>query len=217
MFKRPTYRIPPVRTQAPDDPIARWIAFTGAPELEFGQAWRSDPDPTLAPAAVRLMWSESALLVAASLQDEDIVSTQAKPNDPAFTQGDAFEMFLKPATAKAYVELHVTPGNVHLALRFPAAGGAGEQPLDAFKIDPDCFLSGVKVDRIASCWTVAADVPWSLLELDGRAGVELLASFSRYDYSEGCPDPVVSSTSPHAECDFHRQQEWAKLALAAGR
>ncbi|MEI8343284.1 MAG: hypothetical protein WCH43_17320, partial [Verrucomicrobiota bacterium] len=44
--------------------------------------------------------------------------------------------------------------------------------------------------------------------LEGRTW---LASFSRYDYSSAEAPPVLSSTSPHAEVSFHRQQEWAEL------
>lgn len=216
MFKRPSYKVPPAVSAPQEDPIARWIAFTGSPELALEQAWRQEQEEDFSPGAVRLMWSPEALLIAASLEDEDIIATDAQPNDAAYTEGDAFEMFIRPFADESYVELHVTPENVHLALRFPKAGVVREAPMEQFTIDPFSFTSTVQVDRIAACWTVAADIPWSLLGLpDGRRGVELLASFSRYDYTEGRPEPVLSSSSPHAECDFHRQQEWAKLVLQA--
>jgi hypothetical protein len=31
----------------------------------------------------------------------------------------------------------------------------------------------------------------------------------------GGGEPVIASTSPHAEPDFHRQQEWGALNFAA--
>jgi hypothetical protein len=43
------------------------------------------------------------------------------------------------------------------------------------------------------------------------ASAEWLFSFSRYDYTRGRGEPVISSTSPHAAPAFHRQQEWGRL------
>jgi hypothetical protein len=38
--------------------------------------------------------------------------------------------------------------------------------------------------------------------------------FSRYDYTRGMGEPVLSSTSPHRRLDFHRQHEWGTLDFA---
>jgi hypothetical protein len=46
-----------------------------------------------------------------------------------------------------------------------------------------------------------ADKPWRF-------------SFSRYDYTQGRPEPVISSSSPHAQPDFHRREEWGTLSFA---
>jgi len=40
-----------------------------------------------------------------------------------------------------------------------------------------------------------------------------LLSFGRYDYSPDRPLPVISSTSPHAVCNFHRKEEWRRVTL----
>ncbi|HHY86694.1 MAG TPA: hypothetical protein GYA07_14345 [Verrucomicrobia bacterium] len=43
------------------------------------------------------------------------------------------------------------------------------------------------------------------------AGARWQFSFGRYDHTQDGMGAVVSSTSPHAEPDFHRQQEWGLL------
>jgi hypothetical protein len=40
------------------------------------------------------------------------------------------------------------------------------------------------------------------------------AFFGRYDYTPGQTRPVISSTSPHAICSFHRRDEWRRVRLA---
>jgi hypothetical protein len=55
-------------------------------------------------------------------------------------------------------------------------------------------------------WSVLARIP-----LDGlfpASPPEWLLSFGRYDYTQGQPKPVISFTSPHAACNFHRRKEW---------
>ena len=38
-------------------------------------------------------------------------------------------------------------------------------------------------------------------------------SFSRYDHTRGANNPVLSSSSPHQELDFHRQEDWGRLVF----
>jgi hypothetical protein len=40
------------------------------------------------------------------------------------------------------------------------------------------------------------------------------AFFGRYDYTPGQPKPMISSTSPHAICNFHCREEWRRVRLA---
>ncbi len=61
-------------------------------------------------------------------------------------------------------------------------------------------------------WSVIARIP-----LDGlfrTTHPEWLLSFGRYDYTPGQTKPVISSTSPHAICNFHRKEEWRRVRLA---
>jgi hypothetical protein len=61
-------------------------------------------------------------------------------------------------------------------------------------------------------WSVVARIP--LGGLFPTTHLEWLLSFGRYDYTPGQPKPVISSTSPHAICNFHRKEEWRRVRLA---
>jgi hypothetical protein len=65
-------------------------------------------------------------------------------------------------------------------------------------------------------WHVLAVIPFSVVAHGRRvaAGARWLFSFSRYDYTRGVAEPMLSSTSPHRRLDFHRQHEWGTLDFA---
>jgi hypothetical protein len=62
-------------------------------------------------------------------------------------------------------------------------------------------------------WVVLAEIPSALVcgAPVPLAGRQWRFSFSRYDYTRGRAEPVISSTSPHPQADFHRQQDWGFL------
>jgi hypothetical protein len=64
-------------------------------------------------------------------------------------------------------------------------------------------------------WFVYAAIPDSVVcnQAPLKAGSCLHFSFSRYDYTRGRAEPVISSTSPHPVADFHRQQDWGELTF----
>src|SRR5260370_10007520 len=59
-------------------------------------------------------------------------------------------------------------------------------------------------------WFAYAEIPAGSVCAQAKplAGCMWRFSFSRYDYTRGRSKPVISSTSPHAEPDFHRSQAW---------
>ena len=129
-------------------------------------------------------------------------------NFPAFMHCDAFEIFLGPADEKAYYELHVTPSNSVLQLRFD---GDGEPTsLEDRMVAKPLFSSETAV--APKGWNVFARIP--LDDLFPTAHSEWLLSFGRYDYSPDGLQPVISSTSPHAVCNFHRKEEWRRVRLS---
>lgn len=188
-------------------------------ELQLSQAWLEEPESDYLPATVRVGWISDALLVYAVLQDKDIFNPLAEDHCPSFDRGDVFEMFFRPAGQKSYREFHVNPNHARLQLRIPSASAfqlAKEQasgiPGEWFMRDA-LFQSEVSTQPECSRWSVMACIPFNMIcENEFPAiGTRWHFSFCRYDYTRGKESPVLSSTSAHAELNFHRQQEWGTL------
>jgi len=192
-------------------------AFSTATPLALGQSWRSQPESDFAPALVRTGWRDETMFVFAELTDADIFTRATDHNQAFWELGDTFEIFLKPADRDPYVELHVAPNNLHLHLRFPSADWLAQTPpQEVFALalrEPSAFRSTTWVDAGAHTWSVLAEIPSGLVT-GGAGRIEgnrWRFSFSRYDYTRGRDEPVISSTSPHPMPSFHRQEEWGSL------
>ncbi len=180
------------------------------------QGWRGAPEPGFLPARVRIGWREDRFLCFAELTDEQLFSRATEDNQLLCSCGDAFEVFLRDPEGEPYAEFHVAPNGRRLQLLWPDAAtfrrvGDKEVPLEDLKVEEPVFDFTQWSE--AETWCICASVPSSVFlragtTLEGRAW---RASFSRYDYSSAEEPPILSSTSPHAEISFHRQQEWAEL------
>ena len=211
---------PRMNQPLPDDWQAVEAAFADADAVAMHQGWRTEPEPGLRPASVRCGWTAEALLVFAVLDDDDIFNPVEDFNTPAFQHGDVFEMFLRPAGQAAYYEFHVSPRNQRFQLRIPSAA-AFAAPRAAAGVPPAWLVrdwqigSRVQVDAAKGRWRVLATIPLARVAENGLpvAGKAWRFSFSRYDYTQGQAAPVLSSTSPHRQPSFHRQQEWGTLSF----
>ena len=204
----------------PSDWSAVTAAFAASDVCAMHQAWLPAPLAGFRPASVRVGHDADALWVYAHLQDDDPFNPETKFNAPAFTRGDAFEMFLRPEAQAAYFELHVTPENQIFQLRIPSAEVFAMPKLnpkatDQWLIPTPVFDHWTRVDRAAGWWEVLARVPFGSIVESGSApaGRHWHFSFCRYDYTREIQSPVLSSTSPHSVCNFHRQTEWGMLTM----
>lgn len=194
-------------------------AFRGAIPIPLRQTWRSAPEDDFSPGLVRTGWRDDSLLMFAELTDADIFTKAQRHNDRFWELGDTFELFLQQAGAEGYVELHVSPNNLRLQLRFAAppspGSGPGVDPFENALIRDDVFTSTTWVDHDAHQWSVFAEVPAGVVTGVSAplAGSDWRFSFSRYDYTRGREQPVISSSSPHVEPAFHRPHEWGTLAF----
>jgi hypothetical protein len=192
-------------------------AFHSATPCFLRQAWLKHEESGFAPGTVRLGWRDESLLVLAELTDSDIFSNATKFNQRLWELGDSFEIFLRPIKQEAYVEFQVSPDNQWLQLRYPDAEalkrardtGSIENVLVRDKV----FHSNTWVRSQERKWFVFADIPAvSVRSKTGSLpGDQWRFSFSRYDYTRGSKQPVISSTSPHTQANFHRQQEWGTV------
>lgn len=185
----------------------------------MGQAWLGAPEQDLAPAAIRTGWRDASLWVLADLTDRDIHTSATSDHQRFWELGDVFEIFLRDEACEPYVELQVTPNNHRLQLRYTnraaldRARASGD--LGSVRIPGGAFRSNTWID--SGRWTVLAEIPAALVNHppEGLAGRRWRFSFSRYDYTRGRAEPVISSTSPHPQADFHRQEDWGFLIFEA--
>lgn len=189
-------------------------AFAGATAIHLGQSWLVKPDTGFAPAIVRTGWRHDALLVFAELSDVDIFTRAARHNDRFWELGDTFEMFLQPPGGTSYVELHVTPNNLRLQLRFPKPLATGDpDPFAAGSLPTPAFDSHTWVAQQHQKWFVFAQIAAASAgyTTGPLAPSTWRFSFSRYDATRDRQAPVISSSSPHIVPAFHRPHEWGTL------
>jgi hypothetical protein len=181
-----------------ENPIHTW---------SFAQPWLPQTDPAFAPGQVTLGLSENELVIRAELTDAHPMQDVFPFNFPAFMQCDAFEIFLGPADEKAYYEFHVTPSNSILQLFFDGSGV--RKTIEHHAVAEPLFTS--RTAFTATGWRVESRIP--LAKLFPGEHPEWQISFGRYDHSPETGTRVVSNTSPHTVCDFHRKEEWRRVRL----
>lgn len=183
--------------------------ITKSPYLwHYGQPWLPQTEPGFEPGRVSIAHENDHLVIRAELHDRHVMMDCFPFNFPAFRQCDTFEIFLGPAEELAYYEFHVTPSNSVLQLRFE--GADAKSITQKASVAEALFSSETAI--IPEGWSVIARV-----RLDGlfpTTHPEWLLSFGRYDYTPGQTKSVISSTSPHAICNFHRREEWRRIRLA---
>ena len=193
--------------QNADQPGTQPLVLSG-PTWVYGQPWLPQVEPAFAPGRVSTGLLNDELVVRADLHDTHVMQDVFPFNFPAFTQCDAFEIFLRPTEEQAYYELHVTPSNSVLQLRFDGTGT--KKALVEHMVAEPLFSSQTSITPEG--WTIVARIP--LKSLFPGLHPEWFLSFGRYDYTPGHTEPVISSTSPHTVCNFHRKDEWRRVILA---
>lgn len=199
------------------DPQQVRTAFDPIPPIPLRQAWREEPEAEFRPAWVSCGWDDLSLWVYAVLEDDDILNPVREDHQPAFLQGDVFELFLRPDGGSSYHELHVTPHNHVFQLRIPSKEAFYQHrqsglPSEWTIFEP-LFSSRVALEPENRLWRVLARIEFAKLGLINpiQPETEWRVSFSRYDYSQNRDQPILSSSSRHLKVDFHRQEEWNTL------
>jgi hypothetical protein len=192
------------------------MAFSSAVSMKLGQAWRRQPVPNFSPARVCVGWRYKSILIYAELIDLDIFTSASVVNQRLWELGDTFEIFLKPATVPGCVKLQVAPNNLHLQLRLPhvrAIKNLRRDGLAQYLMGEETFHSKSWVHSNGNRWYIYIEVPAKILcePVESLAGQQWQFSFGRYDHNRNGREPVISSTSPHAQPDFHRHKEWGVL------
>jgi hypothetical protein len=189
-------------------------AFSVCPVLEMGQTWRQMQEQTFQPGNVRVGWHGNDLVILAFLTDTSIVTGATKNNQLLCELGDTFEVFLGESGSECYMEFHVDPTGKKLQLRWPNTHAIqevmeGKVNIERFFVESPLFVYSCNVRH--GVWRICASFSGMIFNTDAKSlkGRTWRVSFSRYDYSSNKKEPVLSSTSPHTEMFFHRQNEWS--------
>ena len=144
----------------------------------------------------------------AELTDDDVFNDASAHNQRTWETGDVFEIFARREDSTEYVEVHVTPGNVKLHLKFRDFDQTNRiQSIDEVAADPGEVESTAELTDAG--WKVRARVP-----LPAASGELVRVSLCRYDASRASEKPALSSTSPHTKLRFHQPWEWPLCRLA---
>lgn len=215
--------IPALSTPIADGDFEAAAKTLSAAPWTMEQAWRESPEDGLRRATVRLGWAPDAIWVLADLPDDHIESQSTAHRQPMWELGDVFEIFIGRSRSPLYLELHASPNNHRLHLRWTTEDMAlvrsKKKQADDLQQDPADFQSWVRRMASGKGWQVLARLPASLWP-DARAfraGQKFALSFSRYDCGPGGQPKILSSTSPHRELNFHRRHEWRTAALTPAR
>ena len=218
---KPSIRCPRLKDVNLDDWEAIDLAFADANFAHFQQGWKEEEEFAFRPAKAAAAWTDKDLIIYAILADEDAHNEihESEFNRMSIAHGDVFEIFLRPSGQDSYFEFHVNPNNQKFQLRFPCRDAckvlkdkfkSQEEMMDAFKLRTPIES---RVKHSQGEWRVVAKIPFSML-VEGdpvNPGTEWRFSFSRYDYTRPCKDPVYSSTSPHSAINYHLLDEYGTL------
>jgi hypothetical protein len=183
-------------------------AFTSSPVLTLIQGWQSEP--TGLSAFAQLAWHDGRVWALGTLTDVDVFNDATEDNQNTWEMGDVFEVFVRRSDSEVYTEAHVTPNGIRLHLKFPdratiALARRGQLDGETLKHDPAEIIAHAW--RTNEGWLGLLGVP-----VDVVPGEKIRVSVCRYDaHREGEPD--VASTSNHAECDFHRPDDWPEYIV----
>jgi hypothetical protein len=188
--------------------------------LRLRQAWHGGSvPPGFRDGWFRLRWNEAGLAVDSVFSSPRACNAARRLNEHTWELGEVAETFLQEDGATRYVEVHVTPENQRLQLRFPHGGiedlRAGRRDLASFLIeDPEWAWSQTWI--IPGVWASRLVLPAPCFSPGFlRAGSRFLANFSRYDCADD-GDPILSATAPLAEPFYHRRQDWQTFCLVNG-
>ncbi len=206
-------KTPPVLDGKLDDP-----AWKDAQVIDrFAAFWSKTALPKTSQAY--LVWDDEALYYAAKLTDAELRSFGTERNDSLWN-GDVFEMFFRPDPAKLpYYEFQANPKSVVFEMFFPG----GHPGLDSKAAAPLGSKAVAVVDGTLDqpgdtdrSWTVEGRIPWTAFAPTGgkpRPGATWTFALCRYDYGPEGTQPVLMSSAPLTQPNFHRKQDYGKLTF----
>lgn len=173
-----------------------------------------------APGKACISWTPELLRVDAVFHGVAPRNRATRLNERTWELGDTFEFFLLLEDSSTYLEIHVTPENQRLQLRWPLDGHARvrakREKLESFFIsDPDWVTSQTQID--GDLWFTHLSIP---AHQCGRSMLQPRHCFRtavcRYHTPAGFAEPVLATTASFTAPGFHQPQHWNELVLVAG-
>jgi hypothetical protein len=205
---------PPTIDGKLDDP-----AWTSAAVIDkFPSFWQgTSPGPAYATRA-RLLWDRDALYFAAEMTDSELRSFGTKHNDHLWN-GDVFELFFKPSPDRPeYYEFQANPKSVMFEVAFPKRGAEvgpfGALPTLGMTVAARSDGTLNKPGDIDKGWTVEGRIPWTAFAPSGgrpEPGAVWSFALCRYDYGPEGTKPVLMSSAPLTQPNYHRSEDYGKL------
>jgi hypothetical protein len=177
--------------------------------LTFGQSWQPALSPGFNPGEVEVVRRGEILEVTARLTDPAIFDLPAEFNESAYIKCDVFELFILAVGDEFYHEIHVTPSNTRLQLRFSRFASRPFKIKEALVWES---LIETSTERVEGGWVARYRCP--LANLTSLRPIPKLWKIAcgRYDYcGEGKRN--ISNTAPLPEADFHLHDHWTVVDL----
>ena len=228
--------VPHIGSVAIDDWSALCALLEPAETLHLDQNWLSESHRSFAAGWSKVGWNDEHLVCFANFTDHDVFNDEDRFNAPAYVVGDVFEIFVKREGCPQYLEIHVSPRNQVLQLRWPRPiyeifaprprrrfrrerdpekrKARQAEPLAPYLIDNPRIATAARHLADEHAWQAVAFIPFPLIDDQPvGSGTRYRYSASRYDYTRGHHGPVISSSSPHVEANFHLASDWRALQL----
>lgn len=186
--------------------------------LPLRQAWHRGPAASpFRSGWFLLRWNAAGMIVDSVFASPRPRNAARTLNEHTWELGEVTETFLEEDGADTYAEVHVTPENQRLQLRFPHGGidalRAGKQRLESFLISDPAWVESQTWIR-PGFWAARLLLPPSFFSPGFlRAGSVFRGTFCRYDCADA-GEPVLSATAPLAEPSYHRRQDWQTFRLS---
>lgn len=237
--------VPHIGSVAVDDWAALLALLDSAETQHLDQSWLPESKREFAGGWSKVGWCDDHLVCFANFIDHDIFNDEDRFNAPGYVIGDVYEIFVKRDGSPSYLEIHVSPRNQVLQLRWPRPiheifapkprrrfrlkrrlkrGFRRRNPeerqkensesLAPFLIENPRITTAARHLADEHAWQAVAFVPFSLIgDQPAEPGSKYRYSASRYDYTRGKRGPIISSSSPHHEANFHLSDDWRTLRL----
>jgi hypothetical protein len=200
----------PAPAPTPLDLNPSWIALHSP--------WREEtaPDPATRGAA-RWCWDAHGLRGEFVFPGAHQRNRATRLNQRTWETGDAGECFVQVPGTTDYLEIHLTPENQRLQLRWTADGlGRVRQKqarLDDYLVaDPGWVQSRTRCH--ADWWSGILYLPADRLGFSRlSAGLTFRAAVCRYHYRAPGAEPELSTTAPLTSPHFHQPAHWQQLVL----